>query len=167
MEQLMGGKIPMPETSDWKSSCGSWEGFCKIVRKSIANNLGSGIIKFNKMTNHLKIIELNRIWYDIISSECGHKDRDCHFRINTHYFYGSQVEYEVEHHGYILHDKEAEFGTLEEAENYLINDVLKKGIIEEVEFYLEHYGDPDWDQHGRYNKQELESLKQAVLDISS
>jgi hypothetical protein len=41
-------KIPMPKTSDWKSSCGSWEGFCKTVRKSIGRNLGRGIIKFNK-----------------------------------------------------------------------------------------------------------------------
>lgn len=118
------------------------------------------------MNNHQKIIELNKIWYDIIAGEY-HKDRDCHFRISTHYFYGSRVEYEVEHYGYILHDKEAEFGTLEEAQNYLINDVLKKGIIEEIEFYLEHYGEPDWDQHGRYDKEDLEEIITRVMLITS
>ena len=36
-----------------------------------------------KMTNHEKIIELNKIWYNLIGSD--YKDRDCHFRISTHY----------------------------------------------------------------------------------
>jgi hypothetical protein len=117
------------------------------------------------MINHEKIIELIKIWHNLIS--CNHcKDRDFHFRINTHYYYDGLCEYEVEHHGYILHDKEAEFNTVYEAEVYLINDVLKTGIIQEIDWYIEHYGDPEWDQHGRYNKQDLESLRKAVLDIA-
>jgi len=119
------------------------------------------------MTNHNKIIELNKIWYSLISGEYS-KDRDCHFRISTHYFYGDSVEWEVEHCGYILHelDDYRDFKTLEEAETYLINDVLKYGILKEIDTYLEHYGDSDWDQHGRYDKESLEKIKRTVLEIS-
>ena len=120
------------------------------------------------MTNHEKIIELNKIWYNLIGGE-HHKDRDCHFRISTHYFYGDHVEWEVEHHGYILQNEIREvedFKTLHEAEVWLIHNILKFGILREVEFYLEHYGDPEWDQHNRYNKEQLEEIKKKVLDIT-
>jgi len=116
------------------------------------------------MTNHEKIIELNKIWYSLIGGD-HHKDRDCHFRICTHYMYGDLVEFEVEHHGYIMGDREAEFKTLEEAEEYLINDVFKKGILEEIDLYIEHYGDLEWDQHGQYNLEQLEDLKKKVIEI--
>lgn len=120
------------------------------------------------MTNHEKIIELNKIWYDTI---CGdyHKDRDCHFRISTHYFYGYQVEWEVEHFGYILQNEirdVEEFATLHEAEVHLINNVLKFGILREITFFLEHYGDPEWDQHTKYNKEQLEDIIKKVLEIA-
>jgi hypothetical protein len=120
------------------------------------------------MTNHEKIIELNKIWYDVI---CGdyHKDRDCHFRISTHYFYGYQVEWEVEHCGYILQNEIREvedFATLHEAEVWLINNILKFGILREITFFLEHYGDPEWDQHTKYNKEELEGIVKKVLEIA-
>jgi hypothetical protein len=120
------------------------------------------------MTNHEKIIELNKIWYDVI---CGdyHKDRDCHFRISTHYFYGDQVEWEVEHFGYILVNEirsVEEFATLHEAEVWLIHNVLKFGILREITFFLEHYGDPQWDQHTKYNKEELEGIVKKVLEIA-
>jgi len=118
------------------------------------------------MTNHEKIIELIKIWRNLIS--CNHcKDRDFHFRINTHYYYDGLCEYEVEHHGYILHDiRDEEFKTLYEAEVHLIHNVLRFGILQELDWYIEHYGDPEWDQHDRYNKQDLESLRKAVLDIA-
>jgi len=120
------------------------------------------------MTNHEKIIELNKIWYDTI---CGdyHKDRDCHFRISTHYFYGDQVEWEVEHYGYILQNEireVEEFATLHEAEVWLIHNILKFGIMREITFFLEHYGDPEWDQHTKYNKEELEGIVKKVLEIA-
>ena len=117
-----------------------------------------------KMTNHEKIIELNKIWYNLIGSDC--KDRDCHFRISTHYYYGGCCEYEVEHHGYILHDKEAEFCTMEEAEEYLINDILKDGILGEINWYLEHYGDMNYDQHPYHNDHMLREIKSQVLELA-
>ena len=120
------------------------------------------------MTNHEKIIELNKIWYNFIGGE-HHKDRDCHFRISTHYHYGDLVDYEVEHRGYILEDKEAEFKTLNEAEEYLINEVFKKGIIEEIDWFLE-LPKPEtmgcYDEHNRYSKAELQAIKDKVLKIT-
>ena len=120
------------------------------------------------MTNHEKILELNKIWYDVIGGD-HHKDCDCHFRICTHYFYGDRVEWEVEHHGYILqnHVREfEEFATLHEAEVWLIHNILKFGILREVTFFLEHYGDLEWDQHTKYNKEELEGIVKKVLEIA-
>jgi len=120
------------------------------------------------MTNHEKIIELNKIWYNVVCGEY-HKDRDCHFRISTHYFYGDKVEWEVEHFGYILQNyirDVEEFKTQHEAEVWLIHNVLKFGILKELDFYIEHYGDPEWDQHGRYNKEQLEDIRKKVLEIA-
>ena len=119
------------------------------------------------MTNHELIIALNKIWYDLIGGD-HHKDSDCHFRISTHYFYGDRVEYEVEHHGYILVsevDEYREFGNIYDAEKYLINDVLKFGILREIDYYLEHYGDLEYDQQGKYDEEELRDIKKFVLDI--
>jgi hypothetical protein len=118
------------------------------------------------MNNHQKIVELNKIWYDLITCEY-HKDRDCHFYIITDYQYGEKVVYTVQHVGYINHRyDDTDWETIAEAEIELIK-VLSECILNEVEWYLEHYGDPNWDQHARYNNKELESLKQAVLDIAS
>ena len=120
------------------------------------------------MTNHEKIIELNKIWYDVIAGDY-HKDRDCHFRITTHYFYGDRVEWEVEHYGYILQNyvrDVEEFETQHEAEVWLIQSILKFGILMEVDNFLYHYGDPEWDQHTKYNKEELEGIVKKVLEIA-
>ena len=55
---------------------------------------------------------------------------------------------------------------MEEAEEYLINDILKDGILGEINWYLEHYGEPEWDQHNKYNKEQLEDIKKKVLEIA-
>ena len=119
------------------------------------------------MTNLEKISKLNSIWYyDIISgSECGCKDRDCHFYITQTFSYGDKVSYAVAHHGYINHHyQETEWDSYEECQLELIK-LLKYSILEEVNWYLEHYGDPDWDQH-KYNKEQLEDIKRKVLEIA-
>jgi hypothetical protein len=116
------------------------------------------------MTNNQKIIQLNEIWFNLISSEY-HKDRDCHFYIYSHYFYGNDFQYTVEHKGYINHNYEDTYwDTYEDAENELIR-LLKEMIMEEVSFYLEHYGDTDWDQHAKYNKEQLEDIAKTVNSI--
>jgi len=117
------------------------------------------------MTNHEKIIELNKIWYSLISGD-HFKDCDCHFRINTHYYYGSHVEYEVEHHGYIMRDIGVEaFGTLEDAENFLIHSVLKRGIMSEINWFLYPPEDSISYEHEALNKDEIEGYKKRVLEL--
>jgi hypothetical protein len=159
-------KIPMPKTSDWKSSCGSWEGFCKTVRKSIAKNLGCGIIKFNKMTNLEKINKLNEIWYNACCVDY-FKDRDCHFYITQTFSYGGNGKWTVQHYGYINHKyEETTWDSYEECQIELIK-LLQDSIIRELEFYLEHYGDPDWDQHPKYGIDDLEELITRVMLINT
>ena len=117
------------------------------------------------MTNNEKIIFLEIIWYELNTTEYS-KDGDFHFYIYSHYHYWGDVEYIVEHKGYIKHSYEdTHWDTYEEAEKELIR-LLKEMILEEVEFYIEHYGDPEWDQHTRYNKEQLEDVVKKVLEIA-
>jgi hypothetical protein len=119
------------------------------------------------MTNNQKIITLNTIWYNLITSEY-HKDRDCHFYIYSHYFYGDSIEYIVEHKGYINHRYEDTiWNTYEEAELEMIR-LLKETIIEEINFYLEMPDDDiqyACDRHARYDKKQLGEIKNRVLEI--
>ena len=117
------------------------------------------------MTNHNKIIELNKIWYSLIGGD-HHKDCDCHFRISTHYMYGDKVELEVEHHGYIMRDIDIEaFGSLEEAENYLLLCVLKRGIMSEIEWFLNPPNDCISYEHESLGKDKLEEYKKRTLEL--
>ena len=117
------------------------------------------------MNNLEKIAELNEIWYNLISSEYS-KDRDCHFYIAQSFSYGQKGQWTVAHHGYINHKyEETSFETYEECQIELIK-LLKDSIIEEVSWYLEHYGEPEWDQHNKYNKEQLEDIKKKVLEIA-
>ena len=117
------------------------------------------------MTNHEKIIELNKIWYTLIGGD-HHKDCDCHFRISTHYFYGNHVEWEVEHHGYIMRDIGVEeFGTLEDAENYLIQHVLKRGIMSEINWFLHPPDDSISYEHESLNGRDIEEYRKRVLEL--
>lgn len=112
------------------------------------------------MTNHEKIIELNKIWYPLISAE-HHKSRDCHFYIIIDYHYGEKVSYTVEHKGYIVHDYDnTEWYSLEEAEQELVR-LLSNSILEEAEWYYnlpksETMG--DYDDHPKYSKKDLEEI---------
>jgi len=117
------------------------------------------------MTNHEKILALNKLWYDIICSE-HHKERDVHFYIITDFHYGEKVSYTVEHKGYIVHNYEnSEWDTQEEAELELIR-LLSESILGEVSWYLDHYGDPNWDQHPRFSKEDLQEIITRVMLIT-
>jgi hypothetical protein len=77
-----------------------------------------------------QITELTEKWYFLIGKD-HHKDRDCHFYINTVWSYGQKQKYRVEHYGYIFRDVEEEFDTYNEAAQFLLNKI--KGMIEVVE----------------------------------
>jgi hypothetical protein len=81
-----------------------------------------------------QITELSKEWYILIGGD-HHKDRDCHFYINTVWSYGEKQKYRVEHYGYIFRDIEEEFDTYGEAAMFLLNKI--KEMIKVVEKDLE------------------------------
>jgi hypothetical protein len=81
-----------------------------------------------------QITELTEEWYYLIGKD-HHKDRDCHFYINTVWSYGQKQKYRVEHYGYIFRDVEEEFDSYNEAAQFLLNKI--KEMIKIVEKDLE------------------------------
>jgi hypothetical protein len=77
-----------------------------------------------------QITELSKEWYILIGGD-HHKDRDCHFYINTVWSYGKKQKYRVEHYGYIFRDIEEEFDTYNKAAMFLLKKI--KEMIKVVE----------------------------------
>jgi hypothetical protein len=73
-----------------------------------------------------EITKLTEEWYFLIGKE-HHKDRCCHWYIETKWSYGQPPKYFAQHFGYLLHDIEEEFDSYEEALNGL-KEILKKEI---------------------------------------
>jgi hypothetical protein len=78
------------------------------------------------MTIVEEITKLTEEWYHLIGW-CHHKDKDCHFYVETKWSYGQPPKYFAQHFGYLLHDIEEEFDSYEEALNGL-KEILKKEI---------------------------------------
>lgn len=74
-----------------------------------------------------QITKLSKEWYILIGGD-HHKDRDCHFYINTVWSYGQKQKYRVEHFGYLYRDVEETFDAYQEAAEYLLNTL--KSMIE-------------------------------------
>ena len=60
------------------------------------------------------IVKLSEQWHDLISGD-HHKDKDCHWYIETKWSYGFPPKYFVQHWGYILGDIQEEFDSYEDA----------------------------------------------------
>lgn len=78
------------------------------------------------MKTEKKITELSAKYYDAIRSE-HHKDRDCHWYIETKWSYGQPPVYTVEHNGYLHETERATFESYESALAFL-RDELKEAI---------------------------------------
>ena len=77
-----------------------------------------------------EITKLTEEWYFLIGKD-HHKDRDCHWYIETKWSYGYPPIYTIQHFGYILHDfEEIECTSYDEALTVL-RDTLKEKIEEE------------------------------------
>ena len=75
------------------------------------------------------IAEITRLtdeWYFLIGGE-HHKDKDCHWYIETKWSYGYIPKYIIQHRGYILGNLQEEFCSYEKA---LLG--LKKILIEKI-----------------------------------
>lgn len=83
-----------------------------------------------------QITELTQKWYSLIGGD-HHKDRDCHWYIETKWSYGEPPVYSVIHYGYILDKIEAEFNSYEKAlvnlRDMLINAIEEQQSESEIE----------------------------------
>jgi hypothetical protein len=80
-----------------------------------------------------KIVELTDEWYNLIGPD-HHKDRDCHWYIETVWSYGRKPVYIVKHYGYILDRIEENWDTYELAQKRLIEI-----LTQEIEEYRKQY----------------------------
>jgi hypothetical protein len=94
----------------------------------------------NELIN--EITKLTEEWYFLIGKD-HHKDRDCHWHIETKWSYGYAPIYMVYHHGYILNDIEIECSSYDEALKTL-KDVLTEKIKQEKKFIEERRDEDEW-----------------------
>jgi hypothetical protein len=76
-----------------------------------------------------EITKLTDEWYSLIGKD-HHKDRDCHWYIETKWSYGQPPKYNVQHWGYILDHIEEECTSYDEALHK-----LKEILIKEIQEY--------------------------------
>ncbi len=72
-----------------------------------------------------EITKLTDEWYRLIGKD-HHKDRDCHWYIETKWSYGQPPKYSVHHWGYILGDIVEEFDSYDKAIVGLKNILIEK-----------------------------------------
>lgn len=84
------------------------------------------------MTNiNQEIVKLTQEWRSLLSSG-HHKDRDCHWYIETVWSYGQEPKYYARHYGYILDEISIACVSYEDALNALKNE-LESAIEKEKE----------------------------------
>jgi hypothetical protein len=68
-----------------------------------------------------EVTKQTEIWLNLIRGD-HHKDRDCHFHIDTIWSYGEPPKYEAWHHGYIINGRFNEtYNSYDEALEGLLN----------------------------------------------
>jgi hypothetical protein len=80
-----------------------------------------------------EITKLTEEWYTLIGPD-HHKDRDCHWYIETKWSYGNSPVYIVQHYGYIL-DEISETWSEYELALVRLRDILKKEIEEYRDYH--------------------------------
>ena len=73
-----------------------------------------------------EILKLTTEWDELVCSDL-HKDRDCHWYIETRWSYGGTPEYRVFHNGYVTDEIEIACDTYETALEEL-RTILKRAI---------------------------------------
>ena len=89
-----------------------------------------------------EITSLTDEWYRLIGPT-HHKDKCCHWYIETKWSYGYAPKYSVQHWGYILDDIVIECDSYEEA-LIVLRDTLKEKIEEERKFIEERNEEDGW-----------------------
>lgn len=83
-----------------------------------------------------EITKLTEEWYFLIGKD-HHKDRCCHWYIETKWSYGQPPKYSVQHWGYILGDIVEECDSYDEA-LLKLKEILTEKIEEEKKFEEEN-----------------------------
>lgn len=81
------------------------------------------------MKTEKRITELSAQYYELIGGE-HHKDRDCHWSIETLWSYGQPPVYIVEHKGYLHETEKATFDSYETAMAFLRDELIEAIEIE-------------------------------------
>jgi len=104
-----------------------------------------------------EIIKLTDLWYRIVSLD-HHKDRDCHFYINTVYSYGNKPKFRIGHFGYVGKEFEADFETYEQAEEGMIREINE--LLAEEKTWAEEVlqNKKGWDKYQIENAEEILKL---------
>jgi len=89
-----------------------------------------------------EITKLTSEWY-ILIGPTHHKDRCCHWYIETKWSYGLPPKYAVQHHGYILHDFEHIDCSSYEESLIKLKEILTEEIKEEKK-QKEEYNEDAW-----------------------
>jgi hypothetical protein len=88
-----------------------------------------------------EITKLTDEWYFLIGKD-HHKDKCCHWYIETKWSYGFPPKYFVQHWGYILGDIQEEFDSYEDALLGLKEILIEK--IEEEKNHKEEDNENEW-----------------------
>ena len=83
-----------------------------------------------------EITKLTDEWYFLIGPN-HHKDRCCHWYIETKWSYGQSPKYEVQHWGYVVGEIQEEFDSYYEALVGL-KDILEREIKEYKSYENDH-----------------------------
>lgn len=76
-----------------------------------------------------EVTKLTNEWYTLIAPD-HHKDRDCHWLVETIWSYGQPPTYTIQHQGYILNDKINETWKTYELALQRLKEILIKEIKE-------------------------------------
>jgi hypothetical protein len=79
-----------------------------------------------------EITKLTEEWYNIIGPN-HHKDRDCHWYIETKWSYGNAPVYTIHHYGYILEEYKETWKTYD-----LALERLREILTKEIEEYKDN-----------------------------
>lgn len=105
-----------------------------------------------------KIAKLVGFYYRTLVDH--HKDRDCHFYINTVWSYGRPAVYRVEHNGYI-NEFDDEFPTYAEAEEF-----LRSKIEELIRAEIKHSEQAEPDNTGwGYSQDEIDANRRHMASL--
>ena len=120
-----------------------------------------------------KIIILSRHWYDLVSKN-HHKDRDCHWYIETDYQYGDKPIYTAWHRGYQADDLPSKMGHL----HYYLAQQDLLGLIVTAFYNQEAWvndvltaGESEWDvdqiEFAKYWRSVEDDFRKAKNEILS